>query len=154
MRLAFQIQLGGELKHRGCDPDQLMARGAELVASQAAPPEDEDEEEDDPGDEVAQGDQEPKRAPDDEEPSQPPVPATTITFYVDNRTCPAGQQVYLDGQLLGEVTGEARAAFQALAGRHSLCLIGSDSAARCGDPGTMRAAFLHDGWSVRLHCRD
>jgi hypothetical protein len=147
MRLAFQVQLGGELRHRGCDSGQLLARGAELVASQSPPPEAEDE----PGDEGEDGDQ-PKREPDDEEPSQPAVPATTITFYVDNRTCPDGQQVFLDGQLLGEVTGQARAAFQALAGRHSLCLIAADSAARCGDPGTMRAAFLHDGWSVRLHC--
>jgi hypothetical protein len=152
MRLAFQVQLGSELRHRGCDPEKLLTRGAELVASQASPAEAED---DQPGqdDEVAQGEDEPRRGSEDEEPSQPPVPATTITFYVDNRTCPAGQHVYLDGQLLGEVTGEARAAFQALAGRHSLCLIASDSAARCGDPGTMRAAFLHDGWSVRLHCR-
>ena len=143
MRLAFQVQLGGELRHRDCDAAALLTRGAELVASQAAPAEEE-------AVAAAEG-EEPRRQP-DEEPEQPAVPATTITFYVDNRTCNAGQQVFLDGQLLGEVAAEARAAFQALAGRHSLCLIPGDSPARCGDPGTMRAAFLHDGWSVGMHC--
>lgn len=143
MRLAFVVQLGGELRHRGCDPGTLLIRGAELVASQAAPAE-------------------PDLAPDDtkptkptrpgKEPDEPLVPATTITFYVDNRACSTGQEVYLDGQLLGEVAGDSRAAFQALAGRHSLCLIARSSGARCGDPGTIRAAFLHDGWSVGLHC--
>jgi len=143
MRLAFQVQLGGELRHRDCDAAALLTRGAELVASQAAPAEEE-------AVAAAEG-EEPRRQP-DEEPEQPAVPATTITFYVDNRTCNAGQQVFLDGQLLGEVAAEARAAFQALAGRHSLCLIPGDSPARCGDPGTMRSAFLHDGWSVGMHC--
>jgi hypothetical protein len=144
MRLAFQVQLGGELRHRGCDAAALLTRGAELVASQAAPTEAEEAA-------AAEGEEPaPKRS--DAEAEQPALPATTITFYVDNRTCAAGQQVFLDGQLLGEVAAEARAAFQALAGRHSLCLIPADSPARCGDPGTMRAAFLHDGWSVGLHC--
>jgi hypothetical protein len=150
MRLAFQVQLGGELRHRGCDAAALLTRGAELVASQAAPTEAEVAAATAEGEGEDAGDALPKRP--NEQVEQPAVPATTITFYVDNRTCAAGQQVFLDGQLLGEVAAEARAAFQALAGRHSLCLIPGDSPARCGDPGTMRAAFLHDGWSVGLHC--
>jgi hypothetical protein len=145
MRLAFLVQLGGELDHRGCATAKLLTRGAELVASQAAPAEPTAPPGKEPG-------EPPRPSGDDEEPTQPAVPATTITFYVDNKICPIGQQVYLDGQLLGEVASQSRAAFQALAGRHSLCLIPSDSPARCGDPGTMRAAFLHDGWSIALHC--
>jgi hypothetical protein len=147
MRLAFVVQLGGELKHRGCGSAELVKRGAELVASQAAPADTSE-----PGIEGAGGSDEGEAKPGPDEPAQPPVPATTITFYVDNRACPTRQRVYLEGQLLGEVAAEARAAFQALAGRHSLCLISGDSPARCGDPGTLRAAFLHDGWSVALHC--
>jgi len=144
MRLSFQVQLGGEIKHRGCASAQLLSRGAELVASQAAPAAEEPDEPEDPRAKPRRGDP--------EEPVLPPIPATTITFYVDNRACPAAQEVYLDGQLLGEVAAASRAAFQALAGRHSLCLIPRSSPARCGDPGTMRAAFLHDGWQVGLHC--
>ncbi len=80
------------------------------------------------------------------------VTATTVTFYVDNRACPGSQAVFLDGALLGEVPAKSKSAFQALAGHHALCLIGQGSNARCGDPGTLRSAFLHDGWSIGLHC--
>ncbi|HTE52190.1 MAG TPA: hypothetical protein VK698_15155 [Kofleriaceae bacterium] len=145
MRLAFVSQLGSELRHRGCVTAALLRRGAALVATQAVA------EADEPADQPDGAGPKPKPRP-GEEPEQPVVPATTITFYVDNRACPAGQEVYLDGQLLGEVAGDARAAFQALAGRHSLCLIADASPVRCGDPGTIRAAFLHDGWSIGLHC--
>jgi len=147
MRLAFVVQLGGELRYRGCSSAELVRRGAELVATQAPAPEIAFAVEDE-GDGQAK-----KKRPKEEVAGPPPVPATVITFYVDNRACPTGQEVFLDGQLLGEVAGDSRAAFQALAGRHSLCLIAAGSAVRCGDPGTMRAAFLHDGWSVGLHCR-
>ncbi|HKE18283.1 MAG TPA: hypothetical protein VKB80_25570, partial [Kofleriaceae bacterium] len=146
MRLAFQTQLGGELAHRGCKQAELLARGADLVASQAPVAEAEP-----PPDSGGAGGK-PPRKPGAEPPAAPAIPATTITFYVDNRSCAAGQQVYLDGELLGEVGSSARAAFQALAGRHALCLIPGDSPARCGDPGTIRAAFLHDGWSIGLDC--
>lgn len=145
MRLAFVVQLSAELRHRGCVVADLVRRGTELVASQAAPPEEVAEA-------PAPGGKKPDRPRPGEEADTPAVPATTITFYVDNRACPSGQEVYLDGQLLGEVAGDSRAAFQALAGRHALCLIEGSSADRCGDPGTIRAAFLHDGWTVGLHC--
>ena len=146
MRISFVTQLGGEIRHRGCAPSALLKRGAELVASQTQVAEAEA-----PADDPR--DQKPRPRPrPGQEPEAPVVPATTITFYVDNRACPSSQGVYLDGQLLGVVAADARAAFQALAGRHALCLITGGSAARCGDPGTIRAAFLHDGWSIALHC--
>jgi hypothetical protein len=139
MRVEFLVQLGSELKHRGCRSAELVARAGELVASgapeEAAPVE------------IAV----PPRVRRGEEP-KPVVPATTVTFYVDNRACPGAQRVFLDGALLGEVPAKSKSAFQALAGHHALCLIGSESAARCGDPGTLRNAFLHDGWSIGLHC--
>jgi len=151
MRLSFVVELGGELQHGGCAAAELLTRGAELVAKQATSAAEEAPEVEAGGDEGAE---KPARSGDNEagEPGPPAVPATTITFYVDNRACPGAQQVYLDGQLLGEVAASSRAAFQALAGRHSLCLMARSSPQRCGDPGTVRAAFLHDGWSVGLHC--
>jgi hypothetical protein len=140
MRVAFTVQLGAELKHRGCKPSDLAARGADMVAGGIAaadiPPEVPDR---------------PTRPGRGEEPA-PVVPATTITFYVDNKACPSALGVYLDGALLGEAAARSKAAFQALAGHHVLCLIAGDSSARCGDSGTVRTAFLHDGWSIALHC--
>jgi len=139
MRVAFLVQLGGELRHRRCRTGDLLARGQELAQEAASAP-------------PAAADAGPGEQP--AEPAEPIVPATTVTFYVDNRACPAAQAVYLDGTLLGEVPGEQRTAFQALAGHHALCLVPAGSAARCGDPGTVRTAFLHDGWSIALHCAE
>jgi hypothetical protein len=137
MRIAFMVQLGSELRHRGCRPAELVKLGGELAAAAG-----------DPAQPDAAG--ETPTGPDGT--TDPVVPATTITFYVDNRACPTAQAVYLDGSLLGEVPAEQRSAFQALAGHHALCLIAADSAASCGDPGTLRSGFLHDAWSIALHC--
>lgn len=141
MRVSFLIQLGGELKHRGCRGADMVKRAGELVAA-GAPPDESTE----PEAPII-----PPRVKPGEEP-RPVVPATTVTFYVDNRACPGSQAVFLDGALLGEVPAKSKSAFQALAGHHALCLIGKESTARCGDPGTLRSAFLHDGWSIGLHC--
>lgn len=143
MRVEFLVQLGGELKHRGCRGAELVKRAGELVAS-GTPAEP-------PPEEVAVAVPVPPRVRPGEQP-RPVVPATTVTFYVDNQACPGAQQVFLDGALLGEVPARSRSAFQALAGHHALCLIGAESNTRCGDPGTLRNAFLHDGWSIGLHC--
>jgi hypothetical protein len=143
MRVEFMAQLGAELGHRGCRSGDLLKRGAALVASGAPEP---------------ASAPNPMLTPPQPRPVKPSdqpqtVAATTITFYVDNQACPGAQQVFLDGALLGEVGAHGKTAFQALAGHHDLCLIDADSEARCGDPGTLRSAFLHDGWSVALHCR-
>lgn len=142
MRVAFLVQLGSELKHRGCRGADLVKRAEQLVASGTPP---------DEPDPLAVAPVVPPRVKPGEEP-KPVVPATTVTFYVDNRACPGAQAVFLDGALLGEVPAKSKSAFQALAGHHALCLIGKESNARCGDPGTLRNAFLHDGWSIGLHC--
>jgi hypothetical protein len=36
-------------------------------------------------------------------------------------------------------------------GERSLCLLPPGSA-QCGDRGTVRQVYLHDGWSVTMHC--
>ncbi len=142
MRVEFLVQLGSELKHRGCRGADLVKRAGELVASGAPP--------DEPGDAGEPVVVPPRVKPGDQ--PKPVVPATTVTFYVDNRACPGAQAVFLDGALLGEVPAKSKSAFQALAGHHALCLIGKEATLRCGDPGTLRNAFLHDGWSIGLHC--
>jgi hypothetical protein len=80
------------------------------------------------------------------------VPASTATFFVDNGQCETTLRVILDGVFLGEVDAGTKAAFQALAGQHSLCLLGADAPVECGDTGTIRTAYIHNGWSIGLHC--
>lgn len=137
MRGAFRSQLEAEIRARGCAPQALLARAAELREHAATV-------------EAAK-----KLAEASQAVSTPPqqvVPASTATFFVDNKKCGDTLRVHVDGTLLGEVAPGTRAAFQSLTGRHSLCLLGGDGQASCGETGTLRSAFVHDGWSVTRHC--
>lgn len=136
MRVAFVDQLGSELRHRRCSVARLIELGKEQLAQR-----------------IDTSDTGPQDSALPPEPGDPVIPASTVTFYVDNQACEAPLRVFLDGTLLGEVPAKARAAFQALAGRHSLCLIPSTDNSECGEAGTVRTAFLHDGWSIGLHCQ-
>jgi hypothetical protein len=139
MKVAFQEQLAAELQFAGCDAGQLVAKGDELQKSGAAP------------ETVAMPAPPPaKLNPRDKVVA--PVSATTVTFFVDNATCEGAMRVYVDGLLVGEVGGRAKAAFRAASGRHDMCLVQSSKPLQCGDPGTLRKAYIHDGWSVMLRC--
>jgi hypothetical protein len=140
MRVAFQEQLASELAFAGCDVTQLVAKGDEMERSGTAPP---------PLPEKKA--EAPRKGRKQEEPILP-VAATTVTFFVDNGTCPGALRVFVDGALVGEVGGNAKAAFRAMSGRHEMCLIPSAAKQSCGDPGTVRKAYVHDGWAVTLRC--
>ena len=73
------------------------------------------------------------------------------TFFVDNTGCPDTVTVWIDGKQLGEVAPGRRSALVADGGERSLCLI-NPGGAQCGDRGTVRQIYLHDGWSVVMHC--
>jgi hypothetical protein len=139
MQASFQDQLAGEVKAHGCDVGQLVAKGDDLEKSGAPPT---------PA--VVQAGQ-PAKPPDGKE-LAPLVTAATATFFVDNASCPIAMRVVLDGQLVGEVGSSSKAAFQSLVGRHDLCLIPSTSQQQCGEPGTLRSTYIHDGWSITMRC--
>jgi len=81
----------------------------------------------------------------------PPRPRPRATFYVDNTQCADPVDVSIDGTHLGQVAPGRRSALVADGGERTLCLLGP-GAAQCGDRGTLRQVYLHDGWSVTLHC--
>jgi hypothetical protein len=83
--------------------------------------------------------------------TQPPRPRARATFYVDNTRCVDAVDVWIDGTQLGQVAPGRRSALVADAGEHTLCLLLPGSA-QCGDRGTVRQIYLHDGWSVTMHC--
>jgi hypothetical protein len=140
MKLAFQSQLSGEVRFHGCDAQALIAKGDEL--EKAGPP---------PTPPIARIGQQPAKKVEGEKPA-PPVTASIATFFIDNTSCPSALKVYVDASLLGEVGSAAKAAFQSAVGRHDLCLIPSTSPQQCGDPGTLRRTYIHDGWSIMLRC--
>ncbi len=87
-----------------------------------------------------------------------PIPTTIAarprphaTFYIDNIKCPDAVDVWIDGALVGQVAPGRRSALVADGGERTLCLIGP-GAAQCGDRGTVREVYLHDGWTATMNC--
>ncbi len=139
MRLAFDDQLGAELRYRNCD-------GAALLAAAPAP-----SDQDVLPESLAVN---PPIRPRIYR-SDPPVhevEASPALFFVDNRGCPDALRVVLDGAEVGTVAAGAKEPFQSPAGRHALCLLPAESSQSCGQVGTMRTAYVHDGWSITMHC--
>jgi hypothetical protein len=147
MRVAFQDQLRSEVAYLGCDPQELIARGDQIDPSAPGTKQ---------GDATTSATASVVPSGRKERPGKDtlgaPIPASMATFFVDNSSCPSSLRVYLDGALVGDVTGTAKAAFRALVGRHELCLIPATSPAQCGDPGTLRKTYVHDGFSITLRC--
>jgi tetratricopeptide (TPR) repeat protein len=81
----------------------------------------------------------------------PPRAKPRTTFFVDNSKCSEPVDVWIDGGLVGQVAPGRRSALVADGGERTLCLLGP-GAAQCGDRGTSRQVYLHDGWSVTMHC--
>lgn len=81
----------------------------------------------------------------------PPRARPRSTFFVDNSRCPDPIDVWIDGAQIGQVAPGRRSALVADGGERSLCLLGP-GAAQCGDRGTVRQVYLHDGWSVTIYC--
>jgi hypothetical protein len=137
MRAQFDVQLASDLKFRQCDPLALLEAGSASEASAEPPP--------------TSSAAPPKDASPAAKTSDLPL-AAPATFFVDNRKCNDVLHVYVDGALVGQVASRAKAAFQTDIGTHSLCIIQSGARHICGDPGTIRSAYVHDGWSLALHC--
>lgn len=74
------------------------------------------------------------------------------SFFVDNRDCPDPLTVYIDGIEVGAVPGSERTVLTADAGQRALCLIVKGSGTRCGDRGTVRQVYMHEGWEVKMRC--
>jgi hypothetical protein len=97
------------------------------------------------------------RVPEDAQPeaiptTQPPRPRPRATFFVDNSRCSDPVEVWIDGAQVGQVAPGRRSGLVADGGARTLCLL-VPGAAQCGDRGTVRAVYLHDGWSVTMHCQ-
>lgn len=82
---------------------------------------------------------------------QAPRPRARATFHVDNTGCADPVDVFIDGAPIGQVAPGRRSALVADGGERTLCLI-VPGAAQCGDRGTVRQVYLHDGWAATMHC--
>jgi hypothetical protein len=78
--------------------------------------------------------------------------APAIWIDVDNTLCAQPTRVSVDGQSLGEVAARKRTSVRTHAGPREICALPTSDARACGDPGTIRKAYLHEGWSLTVHC--
>jgi hypothetical protein len=136
MRSVFRSELEAGLRSRGCKSQKLLSLAKTLQLGSSTT------KSDTTTSDTKQG---PTKI-------QKPIRASTATFFVDNETCSDPLAVHVDGTLLGKVAAGKKAAFQSLLGRHSLCLLSDSGKLTCGDTGTLRNAFVYDGFTVSRHC--
>jgi hypothetical protein len=145
MKYAFHEQLVPEVRHAGCDPDALAALAAKQ-GPESAPASRE------AASEPAPTTIPPQALPRRTGPEAATRSATMITFHVDNSHCESAVHVTLDGTAAGDVQPQSRGAFRTRAGPHELCLLHDGAEAKCGQAGTVRKTYLHDGWTIQLRC--
>ncbi|HET6283653.1 MAG TPA: hypothetical protein VFH73_22045 [Polyangia bacterium] len=166
MRVAFYDQLGAELRHAHC---RLTSRSPAAVARAGeSPPEAPNPS--DPGawaleDTLVEADapavrpsapakssmstDAAKAPPGGESPS---AGAQAIWIDIDNSLCTLATRVSIDGQSLGEISGRKKTSLRTRAGPHEVCVLPTSDARSCGDPGTLRRAYLHEGWALTVFC--
>ena len=150
MKVSFHDQLADELRFAACNPEKLLARAdASALKDDPWPV---------PGQPGAPGivnnpDKEPNPEP-RVTPADPQLATarTGIFIYIDNSACATGTHVALDGKALSDVPPATRASFETTAGPHDLCLLAEGNKSKCGDPGTVRRSYLHEGWTISLRC--
>jgi hypothetical protein len=86
------------------------------------------------------------------EAASPGGTAPAIWIDVDNTLCAQPTRVFVDGQPLGEVGPRKRTSVRTHAGPRELCALPASDPRACGAPGTVRKAYLHEGWSLTVHC--
>ena len=166
MKVAFHDQLVDELRYQSCDLWALLQKGDPKLVAPKAP-----DEWPQPGTPAAPGgvaaavdapsELPPLTLPVERVPPPSPIslpkapgpqqPRSGILFYVDNTRCKRPSAVTLDGKPLGAVAAGTRAGFQSQAGPHDLCLL-DDEKRTCGESGTVRRSYLHEGWTITLRC--
>jgi hypothetical protein len=148
MRVAFYDQLSAEMRHAGCKLGPVAAQP-------------------NPSDPTAwsldeQPPDEPKAALPETKVAAPvaaappaaaaPLPAPAIWIDIDNTLCNQPTRVAIDGQTMGEVAPRRKTSVRTHAGPREICALPAGDSRTCGDAGTVRKAYLHEGWALTVHC--
>jgi hypothetical protein len=166
MRVAFYDQLGAEMRHATCKTGlKAIAKAAPGDAKPGLAPNPTDASAwalddagplDEPHGAPPPAADKPGARTSVSEPSPGSVMSTmaapAIWIDVDNTLCPQPTRVSVDGQVLGEVGARKKSSVRTHAGPREICALPASDARACGDPGTVRKAYLHEGWSLTVHC--
>ena len=160
MRVAFYDQLGAEMRHASCKTGAKAVVAAGAEATGAPNPSDasawtlddpaglDEPRGPAPASEKTGG----RAAGADPTPGAVTMAAPAIWIDVDNTLCAQPTRVTVDGQPLGEVSARKKTSVRTHAGPREICALPTSDARACGDPGTVRKAYLHEGWSLTVHC--
>jgi hypothetical protein len=156
MRVAFYDQLGAEMRHAGCELPTAAPRPAKPGDAQAPDPSDPAAwalEEAAPEAPIALASRDTPSGPRASKPLLAPSgSATAIWITVDNSHCAQRSQLAIDGAVLGAVSGHKKLTIRTRAGPHDVCVLPASDKRACGDPGTLRHAYLYDGWTLAVRC--
>ncbi|HVZ72253.1 MAG TPA: hypothetical protein VHJ20_07750 [Polyangia bacterium] len=163
MRVAFYDQLGAEMRHATCKPGKphpqvTVADGGPTPETDAPNPTDASAwslgADDVPLPEATHAPAAPAKAaaPEAAPTGAVPLAAPAIWIDVDNTLCAQPTRVSVDGQPIGEVGARKRTSVRTHAGPREICALPANDPRACGAPGTVRKAYLHEGWSLTVHC--
>jgi hypothetical protein len=162
MRVAFYDQLGTELRHAGCK----LPVGAALPLPGVPLPDNKHSEAPvpdpaNPADWELESPDAPASGRDGKEPSartskppSPPAPGAgpAIWIEIDNTRCALASTLTLDGTAVGPIAAQRKVSVRTHAGPHELCVLPATEKRACGAPGTVRRAYLYEGWTLAVRC--
>ena len=133
MRAAFYDQLAEEMRHAGCN---LSAAAPERGGPDPAIP----------GSWVLE--------PTEEEVASAAKggAAPSIWIQIDNSRCGQPSALSIDGAPVGAIAAQKKIPVRAHAGPPELCVMPGNDKRACGAPGTVRRAYLHEGWTLVVRC--
>jgi hypothetical protein len=151
MRVAFHDQLGAELRYAGCKLEAFAASrdrnapGAEAPADAPDPA--------NPAHWRLAATDDILAAPETTAPEgTDPAPGPAIWIEIDNTRCLEPSSLTLDGLPVGQVPAGKKASVRTRAGPHALCVLPQSDRRTCGAAGTVRRAYLYEGWSLAVRC--
>jgi hypothetical protein len=165
MRVAFYDQLGAEMRYASCKMGPTKPTPTPTDGEAPTPPNpsdanawtlDDSAVPDEPRVAAPPPKTTEKRPPSGADPTAPAagtMAAPAIWIDVDNTLCPQPTRVSVDGQPLGEVGARKKTSVRTHAGPREICALPASDSRTCGDPGTVRKAYLHEGWSLTVHCQ-
>jgi hypothetical protein len=140
MRAAFYDQLAEEMRHAGCNL-------AAAPASPAAPTER-------TGPDPAIPSSWSMEPPEEETAASAKGAAPAVWIQIDNSRCAQPSALSIDGTSVGAIAAQKKIPVRAHAGPHDLCVMPGNDKRTCGAPGTVRHAYLHEGWTLVVRCGD
>jgi hypothetical protein len=75
-----------------------------------------------------------------------------VWIEIDNSQCGQPSRLYIDGAAHGGIAAKRRVSVRTRSGPHELCVLPESDKRACGDQGTVRRAYLYEGWTLSVRC--